>query len=52
MTTLNHSHSTDILCRTVALLDQFPADIDPDFDDGMDELERQFAELRMTFAHN
>jgi hypothetical protein len=26
--------------------------IDPAFDDALEELERQFAELRLTFANN
>jgi hypothetical protein len=36
----------------VALLDQFPAGCDPDFDDDSEELERQFAELRLNFPNH
>jgi hypothetical protein len=52
MHTAHHSHAIDANSRLVALLDQFPAGCDADFDDGLDELERQFAELRLTFDHN
>ncbi len=36
----------------LALLDEFPDCCDPDFDNETEELERQFAELRLTFNHN
>jgi hypothetical protein len=36
----------------LALLDQFPESCDPDFDNGHEELEREFAALRLTFSHN
>jgi hypothetical protein len=31
-------------------LDQLPGGCDPDFDAGLDELEREFAELRLHLA--
>jgi hypothetical protein len=52
MTTFNHSRFTDTIGHLGALLDQFPAGCDPEFDDGLEELERQFAELRLTFDHH
>src|SRR3954451_12426359 len=49
MTTVHHSHSLDNLSGLVATLQQYAdAGIDPAFDDGLEELERQFAELRLT----
>ena len=51
MTTSHDSHFIDTNSRLVALLDQYPAGCDPDFDDGVEELERQFAELRLTLQH-
>ena len=44
-----------LLCHTAdrirAIYDQCPDGIDPDFD-GLEELERQYAELRMTLAND
>ncbi len=52
MTTLNH-YAADHLPQLVATLDRYAdAGIDPAFDMEMEELERQFAELRLTFGHN
>ena len=48
-----HSHAFDSQCSlTAALQDYADAGIDPAFDEEMAELERQFAELRMTFANH
>jgi hypothetical protein len=46
----NHSYSSayDLIQR----LEEFPAGCDPDFDVAHEELEREFAELRMTFNHH
>jgi hypothetical protein len=53
MLTFNQTHFTDSTSRFLALLDQLPdGGIDPAFDDGAEELERQFAELRMTLDHH
>ena len=52
MNTLNHSTIHSIV-NLSASLDAFAeAGIDPIFDAECEELERQFAELRMTFNHN
>ncbi len=52
MTTFNH-HSAGGLCDLVATLDAFAeAGIDPAFDSEMEELERQFAELRLTYSND
>ena len=50
MNTAHRSHSTDTNSRLVSLLDQFPAGCDPDFDTDLEPLEREFAELRLTFS--
>lgn len=52
MTTFNH-HANDSLFGLIATLDRYTeAGIDPAFDTEMEELERQFAELRLTFGKN
>jgi hypothetical protein len=40
----------DANSRILALLDQFPECCDPDFDAGLEELEREFAELRLQYG--
>ena len=35
----------------LARLDEFPAGCDPDFDTDFELLEREFADLRLTFGH-
>ena len=50
MTTFNH-HAADGIFSLIAALDRYAeAGIDPAFDNDMDELERQFAELRLAQA--
>jgi hypothetical protein len=52
MTTFNH-YTSDSLPSLIATLDRYSeAGIDPAFDTDMDELERQFAELRLTCNHD
>jgi len=52
MNTLNHS-TIEIMINLSASLEAFDeAGIDPAFDAECEELERQFAELRLTFEHN
>ena len=47
------SANNDSISNLIATLDRYAeAGIDPAFDTGMEELERQFAELRLTFGHN
>jgi hypothetical protein len=45
-------HAQDTHSRLMALLDLMPAGCDPDFDDGREELERQFAEIRLTLGND
>jgi hypothetical protein len=52
MTMIHHSHAADAISHLTALLNQFPPGCDPDFDDGLEELDRQFAELRLQFSSN
>jgi hypothetical protein len=52
MTDTAHPHAYGTHSRLAELLDQMPAGCDPDFDDGNEELERQFAEIRLTLDHN
>ena len=48
-----HHHRFDSYSSFLATLDRYAdAGIDPAFDAETDELERQFAEIRLTFAHN
>jgi hypothetical protein len=52
MTTLHH-HTADHLHQLSATLQGYAdAGIDPAFDMEMEELERQFAEIRLTFSSN
>ena len=50
MNTLNHSTIHSIVNLSASLEAFAEAGIDPAFDSDMDELERQFAELRFTQA--
>ncbi len=43
---------TRSLTELIALIEQFPEGCDPDFDNGYDELEREFAERRLTLGNN
>jgi len=52
MTTMCDISGEDNIARLNAFLDQFPVGIDPDFDEAPDELERQFAEFRLTSHHH
>jgi hypothetical protein len=48
-----NQYTGDSLPSLIARLDRFAeAGIDPAFDSDMDELERQFAELRLTFNYD
>ena len=52
MFSFNH-HSTGNPAEVIATLDRYvEAGIDPAFDHEMDELERQFAEYRLTLNHD
>ncbi len=51
--TTHHHHIADHLHHlTVTLQSYADAGIDPAFDMDMEELERQFAEIRLTFGHD
>lgn len=52
MTKLNHYTGHSLLSLTSTLNRLAEAGIDPAFDSEMEELERQFAEIRLTFGHN
>ena len=52
MNTTNHIASDSLFDLTVALDRCAEAGIDPAFDGECEELERQFAELRLTIDHN
>lgn len=52
MTTFHQVRRTDTFQRLGLLLEQFPDEYDSEFDDGLEELNRQFAEFRLTFDHN
>ena len=49
MTYYDHSQPTS-LAELTAVLSEYSPLCDPDFDDGLEELERQFAELRMQLS--
>ena len=52
MTIFNH-HAGDSISSLIATLDRYAeAGIDPAFDGDMEELDRQFAQLRLTFDHH
>lgn len=52
MTTFNQ-YAKDNVSDLIATLDRYvEAGIDPAFDTEMEELERQFAEIRLTFGNN
>jgi len=51
MNTVNH-YANESISDLIAKLDAFAEPgIDPAFDLEMEELERQFAEIRLTFSH-
>ena len=52
MTSLHHYTADHLNQLTATLQGYAEAGIDPAFDTDMEELERQFAELRLTFDHN
>lgn len=52
MTTFNH-YAGDQMSGLIDTIDHFAdAGVDPAFDAELEELERQFAELRLTLDHN
>ncbi len=52
MTTFNHLANESLTSLVTTLNCYIEAGVDPAFDPGMEELERQFAELRLTYNRN
>jgi hypothetical protein len=52
MNRYDHISRNSDMNALLAKLDEFPAGCDPDFDTDLELLEREFAELRLTFDHN
>jgi len=50
MNHIAHTRFIETTGRITAILDQFPEGCDPDFDNGLDDLECEFAELRLQLA--
>ena len=51
MNRYDHPSRISDMTTLLARLDEFPAGCDPDFDNELESLEREFAELRLTFDH-
>jgi hypothetical protein len=45
-----HTSRNSDMTTLLARLDEFPAGCDPDFDTEYGDLERQFAEIRLSFG--
>jgi len=52
MHNIHHSHPGESAYSLISRFDQFHPGCDPDFDNDLQEVERQLAEFRMTFDHN
>jgi hypothetical protein len=52
ISTFSHYPINSLYSLSSTLQDYADTGIDPAFDEDLEELERQFAELRMTFANN
>lgn len=50
MNNLADTRFAETIGLITAHLDQLPGGCDPDFDNGLEELEREFAELRLQFG--
>ena len=48
----SHFSTIELASAIIHKLDELPAGIDPDFDSGHEELEFEFAALRLTLASN
>jgi hypothetical protein len=48
----HNQHVASELFRVTAAIEEFDGACDPAFDNDFDELERQFAELRISQAHD
>jgi hypothetical protein len=52
MSSIHYSPAALDAYSLISRFDEFPPGCDPDFDNDMQELERQFAEIRMTHEHH
>ena len=52
MNRFDHISRNSDMTTLLARFDEIPAGCDPDFDTDLESLEREFAELRLTFDHN
>ena len=52
MNRYDHTSRISDINTLLAKLNEFPAGCDPDFDIDLEPLEREFAELRLTFNHD
>ncbi len=50
MNRLDNASRNSAMTAVLARLEEFPAGCDPDFDTDLELLEREFAEIRVTFA--
>ena len=50
MTTTNHTEILPI-CELLSLLERLPDGVDPEFDNAYQELDREFAERRLTYVN-
>jgi hypothetical protein len=50
MYTTSNTDLIGINSRLFALIEQFPEGCDPDFDTGLEEVEREFQELRLQLG--
>ena len=48
----SHFSTIELASAIIHKLDELPAGIDPDFDASFEELEFEFAALRLTLANN
>ena len=52
MTTSSHTSLCEITAHLAGVLAHQETLLDPEFDPALDDLEREFAELRLTFNRN
>ena len=52
MSSIHHSPAAEHAYSLISRFDEFPPGCDPDFDNDMQEVERQLAEIRMTYDCN
>jgi hypothetical protein len=52
MARIQQDYDAHTIGHLLALFEELPSGCDPDFDNAAEELERQFAELRLSFDHS